>query len=158
MYERKARNLPVKILENHNVLKRNAQGELVVNGVAEANSNFNSLLSSMVRRSRNLEQPGIDKFLVALHQIGVMTNELSGQDLQRMYSHKAVVVRVSEREPKDKKHQPDFAYEDSGESDVEPGGTQVVTTAKSKRRGKKSQQSGFGIKPPRLRPNILYVD
>ena len=162
MYERKARGLLVKILDNTDVLKRNAQGELVVNGVAEPNSNFNSLFSSMVGRVRNLEQPGIDKFLGALRQIGVKSNELSGQPLQRMYSHTSVPVRASVRVPRPKRHQPDYVYEDLHDSDVEPefvpGGSNISTTTKSKLKGKKSQQqSGFGLKPPGQRPNILYV-
>ena len=113
----------------------------------------------MVGRVRNLEQPGIDKFLGALRQIGVKSNKLSGQPLQRMYSHTSVSVRASEREPRPKRHQPDYVYEDTHDSDIEPefvpGDSKIST--KSRRKGKKSQQSGFGLKPPGQRPNILYV-
>ena len=38
----------LKILDHPDVLKQNDQGELVINGVAEPNTNFNALFSSMV--------------------------------------------------------------------------------------------------------------
>ena len=41
-YERKARKLMLKILDNTDVLKLNDQGELVINGIAEPNTNFNA--------------------------------------------------------------------------------------------------------------------
>ena len=94
-YELKVRNLMLKILDNPDVLKRNDQGEIVINGVAEPNTNFIALFSSMVGRVNDLQQPGIDKFLGALGQIGVKCNELSGQSLQRMYSTTPTHVRIS---------------------------------------------------------------
>ena len=118
-YEHKARNLMLKILDNPEVLKRNEKGELVVNGVAEPDTNFNSLFSSMVNRVRDLEQPGIDKFLGALRQIGVKRDELSGLTLQRMYSQ-APSCRVSERAARPTKRQPDFYYDSLGDSDDQP--------------------------------------
>ena len=74
------------IFDNPDVLKRNDQGELVINGVAEQNTNFNALFSSMVGQVYDQQQPGIDKFLGTLRQIGVKDNGLRGQSLQRMYS------------------------------------------------------------------------
>ena len=164
-YEHKARNLMLKILDNPDVLKRNDQGELVVNGVVEPNTNFNSLFSSMVGHEHDLEQPGIDKFLGALRQIGIKSRELSGKSLQRMYSNTPYHVRVSERAPRPKKQQPDFYYDTLGDSDQEYADTQLLqstsSTATQKREVKKSsKQTGFGLKsfdPPGHRPNILFV-
>ena len=90
------------------MLKRNDQGKLVLNGVAKPNTDFNALFSSMVGRVHDLKQPGIDKFLGALRQIGVRSNELSSQSLQRMYSCTPAHVRISERTARPKKHQPVF--------------------------------------------------
>ena len=47
-YELKARNLMLIVIDNPNVLKRNDQGELMINGVAEQNIDFDALFSSMI--------------------------------------------------------------------------------------------------------------
>ena len=169
-YELKARNQMIKILDNPDVIKRNGQGELVINGVADPNTDFNALFSSMVGRVHDLKQPGIDKFLGALRQIGVKRNELSGQSLQRMYSSTPAHVRVTERPPRPKKHQPEFCYEDPGESDIELEYAYShlhhikATPPKFKKKDKKSskQQTGFGLRhnsivPPGQKPKILFV-
>ena len=98
--ELKARNLMLKILDNPDVIKRNDHGELIINGVADPNTDFNALLSSMVRRVHDQKQPGIDKFLGALRQIRVKSNKLSGQSLQRMYLSTPAHVQVFERPPR----------------------------------------------------------
>ena len=141
-YDLKAWNLILKILDNPDVLKRNDQGELVINGVPEPTTNFNELFSSMVGRVHDLQQPGIDKFLGALREIGVTSNELSGQSLQRMYSTTLAHVRISERTPRPTKHQPEFIYEEPGKSDIEPEYAyshlhhNTTTPAKTKRKTK----------------------
>ena len=146
MYERKARNLMAKIFDNPDILKRNFQGELVVNGIAEPLTNFNSLFTSMVGHVHDLEQNGIDKFLGALHQIGVKSNDLSGQALQRPYSQKPPLVRASARVPRPKPHQPDFVYSRNNKD----------------KKQSSAQQLGQGLKrqvvqSPGQRPKILYV-
>ena len=143
MYQSKARNLLAKILDNPDVLKRNTKGELVVNGVAEPHTDFNSLFSSMVGRVHDLQQPGIDKFLGALRQIGVKSDELSGQQLQRLYSQRPDQVRASKRAPRPKPHQQDFVYSRTKKQPLE-------------------QQTGKGLKrkivqPPGKQPKILFV-
>ena len=148
----------------------NDQGELVINGVAELNTDFNALFSSMVGLVHDLQQPGIDKFLGALRQIIVKSIELSGQLLQRMYSSTPANVQISERTPRPKKHQPEFFYEDPGESDIEPEYAYShlhhikTTPAKPKGKDKKStnQQTGFGLTqksvvPPGQTHKILFV-
>ena len=55
---------------------------MVVFGKAEPGTNFKNLLKSMVEPTRDLKQPGIDKFLEALRRLGVRSNELSGKELQ----------------------------------------------------------------------------
>ena len=96
----------------------------------------------MVGRVHNLKQFGIDKFLGALRQIGVKSNELSGQSLQRMYSGTPEHVRVSERPPTPKKHQPEFYYKNPGESDIEPeyaySYLHYMKTTTAKPKGKKA--------------------
>ena len=124
----------------------------------------------MVGRVHDLQQPDIDKFLGALRQLGVKRNELSGQSLQRMYSTTPAHVRISEKTPRPKKHQPEFNYEDPGESVIEPEYAYShlhhikTTPAKTKRQNKKSteKQTGFGLSnksvvPPGQKPKILFV-
>ena len=165
-YELKARNLMLNNLDNLDVIKRNDHGELVINGVADLNTD---LFSSMIGQVHNLKQSGIDKFLGALRQIGVKSNELSGQSLQRMYSGTPEHVRVSERPPRPKKHQPEFYYEYPGESKIEPEYAYShiyhikTTPAKPKGKNKPSkQQTAFGIRhksvvPLGQKPKILFV-
>ena len=57
----------------------------MVFGKAEPGTNFNNLFKSMVGPTRDLNQPGIDKFLEALRRLNVRSNELSGKELQIKY-------------------------------------------------------------------------
>ena len=59
---------------------------MVVFRKAQPGTNFNNLLKSMVNDTRDLKQPGMDKWLDALKTIGVKANELSGQELNNIYS------------------------------------------------------------------------
>ena len=100
----------------------------------------------MVGCVHDLEQPGIDKFLGALHQIGVKSDELSGQTLKRLYSQKPPQVRVSVQVPHPKTHQPDFVYSRNNKD----------------KKQSSAQQSGQGFKrqfvqTPGQRPRLLYV-
>ena len=58
---------------------------MVVFGKAEPGTNFNNLFKSMVGPTRDLNQPGIDKFLEALRRLGLRSNELSCKELQLKY-------------------------------------------------------------------------
>ena len=84
-YQPKASKLLYKITEHPDILKRNDAGEMVVFGKAEPGTNFDKLFKSMVGHTRDLNQPGIDKFLEALRCLGVRSNELSGKELQLKY-------------------------------------------------------------------------
>ena len=169
-YEQKARNMMHKILDNPNVIKRNDQGELVLNGVDEPTKNFNALCFSMVKWVHDLLQPGIDTFLGAVRKLEVKSNELTGQSLQRMYSSTPAHVRISEITPRPRKHQPEFIYEDPGESDIELEYAYSqfhhikTTPAKTKRKNQRSttQQTCFGLRkmsvlPPGQKPKIPFV-
>jgi len=168
--------LLAKILEHDDVLSRNAKGELVVNGEVELNTNFNTLVRSMVGRVHDLQQPGIDKFLGALRQIGVKKDELSGQKLQRLYSHAPLRDRVSDRTPKPSKHRPDYAYDEPPfdephypysrpKQHERRNASASSSRSASKHRGAEQEQEGWGFKdkkknkplPPGHKPNILYV-
>ena len=81
-YQHKASKLLFKITEHPDILKRNDVGEMVVFGKAEPGTNLNKLFKSMVGPTRDLNQPGIDKFFKALRRLGVRSNELSGKELQ----------------------------------------------------------------------------
>ena len=84
-YERKARNVMLKINNFPEIIMANRAGELVVNNQAVPDSNFASLFRSVFSRTHNLEQPGINQFLGALRQLGVHGKELSGRAVQEAY-------------------------------------------------------------------------
>ena len=73
------------IIEHPDILKRNDARKMVNFGKAKPGSNFNKLFKSMVGLTRDLNQPGIDKFLEALRRLNVRSNELSGKELQLNY-------------------------------------------------------------------------
>ena len=79
MFEAKARNLMLKIMDHPEVLSRNTNGEIVVNGKAEAGTNFDTIFKSLVGRSHDVSQPGFNTFLEATHQLGIRKEEFSGQ-------------------------------------------------------------------------------
>ena len=74
----------------------------------------------MVGWVHNLKKPGIDKLLGAIRQIKVTINELSCKLLLLMYSCTPAHVRIFVRTTRPTKHQPEFVYEDHGESDIKP--------------------------------------
>ena len=84
-YDRKARNVMLKINHFPEIIRANREGELVVNGQAVPDSNFASLFRSVFTRTHDLAQPGINQFLGALRQIGVHGKELSGRAVQAAY-------------------------------------------------------------------------
>ena len=135
MYENKARRLLDKIRENPEVLNHNEIGEIVVNGRPIHGSSFNALFSSMVTANPDLNQPGIDQFLGALHTMGVKEEDLSARTLKSKYTRTAKAVPDPPIAPQPKA--PDAPK-------------------------KAEKQEGHGIKrksttPPGIRPKILYV-
>ena len=84
-YERKARNVMLKMDTYQEIIKANRKGEFVVNGQAVPDSNFASLFQSVISRTHDLKQPGINQFLGALRQIGVHGKDLSGRAVQAVY-------------------------------------------------------------------------
>ena len=84
-YERKARNVMLKINQHPEIIKANRDGELVVNDQPVPGSNFASLFRSVFSRTHDLQQPGINQFLGALRQIGVHSKELSGRAVQDVF-------------------------------------------------------------------------
>jgi len=163
MYERKARNLLAKIYEYPDILKRNTSGELVVNDVAEPGTDFNALLASIVGRNPDIDQPGIDKFLTALRQIGIRAGEVRGKKLQHKYSLSGMSTRTSARGLHLKRPQDDFDYGDEHDPPNDPFAASTSPKAQPlKTKSNPKEQSGFGLKrklpkPPGQRPKILYV-
>jgi len=162
MYERKARNLLAKIFEYPDILKRGDDGELVVNDVAEPGTDFNALLSSMVGRNANIEQPGIDKFLNALRQIGIRSGELSGKKLQHKYSMSGMSTRTSARGLHSRRRQDDFEYGEEDDPPYDPFAASSSKGQSHKHKHKLKEQVGSGLKrkqpkPPGHKPKILYV-
>ena len=86
MYQQKTIKLLSKITSNPDIISRNEAGKMVVFGKAEPGTDFNNLFKSMVNGSRELKQPGMDKWLDAIKTIGVKANELSGDELKKIYS------------------------------------------------------------------------
>ena len=84
-YERKARNVTLKINKSLEIITANRAGKLVVNGQAVPDSNFALLFRSVFSRTHDMEQPGVNQFLGALRQIGVQDKELRGRVVQEAY-------------------------------------------------------------------------
>ena len=158
MYQQKASKLLTKITSNPDILSRNEAGEMVVFGKAEPGTDFNNLLKSMVNDTRDLKQPGMDKWLDALKTIGVKANELSGQELRKIYS--PPLPRGTTRQ-----QLAALKTEPSTIPKFEPPETTTASPSRSKRKPYAHtfrMQTGKGIKkmkpmPPGLRANILYV-
>ena len=85
MYQHKASKLLYKITSNPDILSRNESGEIVVFGKAEPGNDFNNLFNSMVNDTRDLKQPGMDKWLDALISIVGKAYELSGRELKNIF-------------------------------------------------------------------------
>ena len=116
----------------------------------------------MVGLTRDLNQPGIDKFLVALRRLGVRSNELSGKELQLKYEPQVLrgfsqfQLNALETEP-------------SSITNTEPLNKYVKPTTSSSTSVKKSEvvltSNSSQTKGKRLtrddaaghRPKILYV-
>lgn len=161
-YQHKARNLLLKILDSPEVLRRNRAGEIVVNGVAEPDTDFDSLFKSMVGPTPHLDQPGVDKFLDALHRIGVKPAELSGKAVKRQYTGSVLHGNPAERLATLRGRIPAAAAAAASGED-EPNAP-PVDKPQRKCVGCPSpkEQSGKGLKrkkvpPPGHRPKILYV-
>ena len=161
-YQPKASKLLFKITEHPDIWKRNDAGEMVVFGIAEPGTNFNNFFKSMLGPTRDLNQPGIDKFLEALRRLGVQSNELSGKELQLKY------------EPQEPRGSSQFQLaalktEPSSITKIEPSTKYVKPTTSSStsvNKGKlysqavQVKQKGKGLQemmPPGHRPKILYV-
>ena len=167
MFEAKARNLMLKIMDHLEVLSRNSNGEIVVNGKTEPGTNFDTIFKSLVGRSHDISQFGFDTFLEALHQLGIRKEEFSGHVVKNRYSRRSTLLgpehsRLSELR----------STEGSSLSPIiDKKDTSILlrhNTRSSQAVGtlyKTTNQSGKGIKrrllnstkPPGSRPKILYV-
>ena len=79
MFEAKARNLMLKIMDHPEVLSRNFNGEIVVHEKTEPQTNFDTIFQSFVGRSHNVFQPGFDTFLEALYQLEIRKEKFNGK-------------------------------------------------------------------------------
>ena len=143
-------------------MKPNDTGEMVVFGKAEPGTNFNNLFKSMVRPTRDLNQPGIDKFLEALRRLDVRSNELSGKELQLKYEPQ--VLRGSSQF-----QLAALKTEPSSITKTEPSNKYVKPTTSSSTSVKKGKSYSQAVQvkqkkkglqemmPPGHRPKILYV-
>ena len=116
----------------------------------------------MVGPTRDLNQPGIDKFLEALRRLGVRSNELSGKELQLKYepqvphgSSKFQLAALKTEPSSITKTDPSNMY-------VKPTTSSSTSDKKGKSYSQAVQvkQKGKGLKevmPPGHRPKILYV-
>ena len=89
VYQQKAHRLLQKITLQPDILTRIENLEAVVYGEAIPGSNFKSLFKSMVSNQQNLNQVGIDEFLLALRSLDVKKDEISGKPLKIKYKNVA---------------------------------------------------------------------
>ena len=99
----------------------------------------------MVGPNPNLNQPGIDQFLGALHSIGVKSEDLSAQAVKNKFN-RARAKPAQEKEA-------------NKPATPKAPGPEAKDTGSPK---KADKQEGRGIKrksttPPGIRPKILYV-
>ena len=154
LYQQKAHRLLIKITEHADILTRNENGEAVVSGNAIPGSNFKSLFKSMVSNQQNLNQVGIDEFLLALQSLGVKKDDISGEPLTINYNN---VAPYSTQQ----RHSTPIKYvdEDDNEEDVRPPNHKHRVHNDKKTSSSSLPQGGKGYvhKPPGRKPNILYV-
>ena len=149
MYHIKAKKLLSKIKDHPDILKYNKDGEIVVKGKTVTGTDFTSLFKSMVGPKPDLNQPGTESFMGALHEIGVKPIELSGKAVQSKYAQSMYV----EEEELD---------ENNNEPPPKPAPTTKKSSSSASRQKKTVAQKGKGLKrktggPPGTRPKILYV-
>ena len=84
-YERKARNVMLKIDQCPEIITANRKVKLKVNGQAVPDCKFALLFRCVFSRTHDMEKPGINQFLGALCQIGVHVKELSGRLVREAY-------------------------------------------------------------------------
>ena len=175
-YEQKARNLMSKIRDNPEILRASRTGEIEVNGEPVPGSNFDDLFKSMVGRKQNLNLPGIAQFLGALRQMGVRSNELSGNEVKEIYKgtkphggiqSRLAALRGNEQVGTEEALGEDkfFNLDEGAYATPKEHRPQPSTSAIPRRKpaipaaaasSSKNQQSGKGY-PPGKRPKILYV-
>ena len=158
MYEPKASKLLSKITEHPDILSRNDAGEIVVLGKAEPGTNFDNLFKSMVARNPNLNQPGLDKFLEALRNMGVRSSDLSSRELQVKYSPPAPAGTSKFQLAALKAEPLSISKVDSADKNYKAKATSSSTSSSISTIKRKKDQSGTGLtRPPGQRPKILYV-
>lgn len=152
MYRNKAIKLLAKIEKNPNILNYTKDGQVIIRGEPIPGTDFESLFKSMISPRPNLDQIGTDRFMGALHEIGVKPSELSGRAVQNRFT-KSMLMKVA----------------NSDESSTEfktPAKKQSSSTVKiaspAVKEKKTVAQKGKGLKrktptPPGTRPKILYV-
>ena len=156
LYQQKAHRLLKEITEHADILTRNENGEAVIYGNAIPGSTFKSLFKSMVSNQQNLNQVGIDEFLLALRSLGVKKDDISCEPLKIKYSN---VAPYSTH----KRHSTPTRYEDEEEDDddddVRPPNHKHRVNIDKKTSSSSLPQKGTGYahKPPGRKPNILYV-
>ena len=131
---------------------------MIVFGKAEPGTDFDKLFKSMVNDTRDLKKPGMDKWLDTLKTIGVKANELSGEELKKIYSP-PLPRGITRQQLAALKTEPSTVpkFESPEKSTSSPSRSKEKPYALTFRK-----QTGKGIKkmkpmPPGLRANILYV-
>lgn len=143
-YKKKALDLMEKFSANPQVIARNADGELVVNGQAVPGSDFNKLYKTMFTGNGSATMTGMPELLGAMRQLQVSSAEVVSVPVKKAMS--AAPARTLD------KHELTLPKE---EPDPENEGAKRSKSSKKKLSNKNSQ-TGQGL-PPGTRPRILYV-
>ena len=101
----------------------------------------------MVSNQQNLNQVGIDEFLRALRSLGVKKDEISGEPLKIKYKNVAPYGAVHEKVDE---------AEDIEKEKVRPLSPKHPSQ-QAKKRSSLQEGKRFIHKPPKRKPNILYV-
>lgn len=153
--KRRALRLLEKFTANPDIITRNDDNELVVNGKAIPGSDFNQLHRSLFHEASSPALTGMKEMMNAMRQIGVSSDEYNAKLIKSEYDSSAFKVGKDQelalgKRPQRTQVKSEPAVKKEATVKMEP------TAAPSTSSKKKPKQKGKGL-PPGVRPHILYV-
>lgn len=163
----KANALMFKITNRPEIMTSNENGELVYNGQAIANSNFEELFTSLFKSKSNVNHIGMAQFFSGLRQLDISPNEFSSANAIKAYharpnttgplNNYELAIQKPIATPKRKNKKKAHHHKDK-----DTPGDEFAPTHELRRTPPPSpkmllrKQKGLGF-PPGNRPRILYV-
>ena len=153
-YEAKFANLKAILDKNPNLITKNANNEMIVQGKVIPGSNFDHLMRNMYVRSQSYNLTGLTDLMSALRRVNVPTNFLSNKDaiaiLKPTYTYKSTPSRPVKTP---------FHVPHKRRKQVSPASPTQVRSSQKVESGEDtfhSPQEGKGH-PPGKRPRVLFL-